>query len=231
MIKYLIAISLIAACSGGWLEKHCDDPGRPKYPKIGGCIQDADQGSAGGSCYVGSACNVGLQCVGGICFDCGTTPQPCCGSQMSAAAGMCDTGTCALDTDGSGWYTCQGGTSTPSPGGCAPGAKPNYYVWTLTSICGKNLQTFCADSDADAQAYIDKTLGGVAHGPIGTDPNSIMPQQFTECGTGASCVVGSSDESKATIFFAFTHDQVVACEMQLDSMCQWVDGSNGMCPG
>jgi hypothetical protein len=233
MFKYVIALSLLAGCLENPFVSHCNDPDHPHYPTIGGCVEGAPQGTAGGPCS-GSLCgDASLQCIGGTCYPCGAVtnpPEPCCGGQMASDHGSCPGGgQCELISAGTsdGWFVCTNDASPPHD--CA-GEQPNYYVYVLSSTCDKVPPVgFCAASDADAQAYVDQTYDGVEHGPIATDPNSNTPPEWYACGTGSGseCVVGSSDDSKVTTFWAYTHDQVLACEQQLDSGCTWADGQDG----
>jgi hypothetical protein len=231
MIKYVTAIALLAGCLENPFEQHCDDPGQPVYPAIGGCKQGAAQGAPGGPCFVDETCgNDALACVGGTCYDCGKTPEPCCGSQMSAAQGSCVIGTCGIPP-GEEFFGCVGDGGAPPPGGCAPGVKPNYYVWTLDSKCGTQQQAFCSD-DADAQAFADSTFAGVPHGAVSTDPNATAPNTMDACADGSDCVL-SPNESLPTTFYYFTTTQIVACEMALDpginGMCSWEPKGTGLC--
>jgi len=117
------------------------------------------------------------------------------------------------------------------PGPCeAPGIP--YYVWSIDWQCAEVQQLVCASNDADAQAQVDQMFGDETHGAISKDPHATEPKQVTVCGTGANCVLGSSDESLGTTFWVFTDDQIPLCEQQLDPNCSWsAPQDDGTCPG
>jgi hypothetical protein len=106
-----------------------------------------------------------------------------------------------------------------SPDGC-PGDQSTFYVWYLGDDCLGASKAFCSDPDS-AQAYADSLFGTTPHGQVSTDPTATAPLTKYSCGTGDDCVVGSSDESKATMFNVFSDDQIPGCEALIDSNCTW----------
>ena len=103
--------------------------------------------------------------------------------------------------------------------GC-PGDETTYYVWFLGPDCLGASKAFCSDP-TNAQAQADSMFSDLPHGQVSTDPNATAPATVYSCGTGDGCVVGSSDESKATMFNVFSDDQIPACEALIDPNCTW----------
>jgi hypothetical protein len=233
MIKHLIAIALLASLVPA-CDKNCNAPGKPVFPAIGGCIQTAAPGQVGGSCNIGN-CDGDLQCIGGICYECGKAgnpPEPCCGTQSTTDHGHCESGTCAPDPNGDGWYSCLGGVVNDPDSNCAPGEKAEFRVWFLTPDCIADHLDFCAPDDMSPQEFADAKLAGVVHGDVATDPTSTAPTLTFACASGPGCTISpENNEDKVTSFFVFKPDQIASCEQHIDPNCPvWVDAPNNMCP-
>jgi hypothetical protein len=236
MFKYIIAISLLAGCLEDPFARDCNAAGKPSYPTVGGCVQTAPQGTAGGACLPGiygsgdsCATGSGLQCIYGTCYECGKTNEPCCGDVAQAdQGGSCLIGNCAPSSAADGWNTCQGDASTPPIEGCPPGSQANYYVWSLSSTCLGLRTAFCALDDAGAQAFVDANFGSIPHGAFSHDPDATRPLTWDVCGSGDGCTV-VSDESQVTQLSAFDHSQLAACEAIYDSQCTWTDAVEHRC--
>jgi hypothetical protein len=155
---------------------------------------------------------------------------------MTTDPGSCPfttTATCGPDPYGDGWFTCNVG-GVPQGPGCAPGEKPNFYVWYLDQYCGAHDQAFCAADQDAATQWANSMYAETPHGPAGPDPTApgMQPTPYYECATGDNCTLGSSDDGLGTMFYGFTHDDILACEQLTDHNCTWTDSpmNNDSCP-